>query len=552
MADAAQDQIEIEWQYSALDVRPVLRWLESAAVPGYTVTAGKTKDLDDTYFDTEDWRVHGARFTCRVRRKGGEAELTLKSMADAQGGMRSRREVTETLTQELAASPIAAPGQCGQMLRSVAGKKPLAPIFDLRTNRRTYILADGTGELGEIAVDETTIPVGEDVPVRLSRVEVEVHADGVERARRFVDVLIAAAGLSEAGTSKFEAALIATGQQVARRDLPLGSTAVDSTMTAGEVAFAVLRKQLGAFLANEAGTRLGEDIEALHDMRVAARRLRAAMSAFAPFMSPRMQVYRQQLGWVAAVLGEVRDLDVQLERMAEWRASSNAAQAEALGAVEALLVARRTAARRRMLTALDSRRFEALVTRFAAVLRRGPARNFAPGRQPILAVAPDLVERRYAKLRKAGDRIKKSSPPEAYHALRIDAKKLRYALEFVGNGVYGKPALEFSARVTAIQDVLGLHQDAEVAITMLEEMAAASGRRLAPATILAMGAIAERYRVQAAGLRRQFPGVYKPLAGKEWNQLLKLMESRRPAVAPPTSPVIAARALRPNRPAQPA
>jgi CHAD domain-containing protein len=182
-----------------------------------------------------------------------------------------------------------------------------------------------------------------------------------------------------------------------------------------------------------------------------------------------------------------------------------------------------------MLTVLDSRRYERLCLSFAGALRAGPPKSFSPGRVSILAVAPDMVERRYKRLRKKGDQIKKSSPPDSYHLLRIDAKKLRYALEFVGNGIYGKPATEFSSRVTAMQDVLGLHQDAYVAMDMLQEIADSSGRRLGPGTLMAMGSISERYRLDAIELRRQFPPVYKPLAGEEWRKLIRLMESKRPA-----------------------
>jgi CHAD domain-containing protein len=139
-----------------------------------------------------------------------------------------------------------------------------------------------------------------------------------------------------------------------------------------------------------------------------------------------------------------------------------------------------------------------------------------------------MVERRYKRVRKQGDLIRKDSPPDAYHLLRIDAKKLRYALEFVGNGIYGKPALDFSARVTAMQDVLGLHQDAYVAMDLMQELADSSGRKLGPQTLMAMGSISERYRLDAVDLRTKFPSVYKPLAGEEWKRLLRLMESKRP------------------------
>jgi CHAD domain-containing protein len=256
------------------------------------------------------------------------------------------------------------------------------------------------------------------------------------------------------------------------------------------------------------------------------------MAAFRPFLSPGIQRIREELGWVAAALGEVRDLDVQLERMAEWREGFSPEEAHALDAIEALLQAKRNVARRRMLVVLNSRRYDRLVERFGTNLSRGPAKSFAPGRIPVLAVAPDLLEKRYRRVRKLGDPITPVSPATDYHVLRIDSKKLRYALEFVGP-IYGKPAIEFSERVTALQDVLGRHQDAEIAIDMLRDMAATRGRRLGAATVLAMGAISERYRKHAAELRGQFPAVYKPLGGREWRRLRALIETKRPRPGAP-------------------
>lgn len=525
-ARVTQSTPEIEWQFAALDTRPVARWLQDAVPEPYRLEPAGTQSLDDTYLDTPDWRVHRAGYTCRIRTRGDTAELTLKSMAEARDGIRTRREITAPLAAP-DADPLRAPGEAGDALRALCGRSRLQPLFRLLTTRQRFHLHDAEGRIGEVALDDTVIPVAEDEPVRLARVEVEVDPSALDRARPFVDAMVAACSLEPAATSKFEAALIATGQ---RPHAPpaFGSETVEPGMTAAAVAFAVLRRQFRVFLQNEPGTRLGEDIEALHDMRVATRRLRAAMATFRPFLTPRMLAFRDEFGVVARALGEVRDLDVQLERMDEWRQAFPPDRAHLLDGIEALLRKRRVAARRRMLQVLDSRRYDRLCERFAKALRSGPPRSFAPGRTPVLAVAPDLVERRYRKVRKLGDRIRKSSPPEAYHLLRIEAKKLRYALEFVGNGIYGRPALEFSQRVTALQDLLGLHQDAYVAIDMLEELAASAGRRLEPATLMAMGMLAERYRTHAEELRRQFPEVYRRLAGPEWKKLLRLMESQRP------------------------
>src|SRR5688500_13487116 len=160
----ATDILEVEWQYAALDTRPVKRWLETHIPSGFSVEAMGTKELDDTYFDTAVWLLHHAGYTCRVRRKGAEAELTLKSMAEPRDGMRSRRELTEVLDSP-GAQPWTAPGACGALIRAVAGRNVLQPIFRLQTRREVFNVSNNDGQFGEIALDETSIPVGEDRPV---------------------------------------------------------------------------------------------------------------------------------------------------------------------------------------------------------------------------------------------------------------------------------------------------------------------------------------------------------------------------------------------------
>jgi triphosphatase len=527
MAEQA-DHIEVEWQFDARDTRTVAHWLEGVSVPGFTVTPKGTKHLVDRYIDTPDWAVYRAGFTARIREKGGAAELTMKSMASATEGIRSRRELTQPLP-EASLEAISAAGEAGAALLALAGRRPLRFLFTLETARQAYTLADDDSPFGEIALDDTHVPGEGGEGARLVRVEVEVDGAAVERAKPFVERLVGACRLGPAAASKYQAALQATGL---RPPLPpaLGPTAIAPGMSIGEVAYAVMRKHFGVFLANEGGTRLGLDIEALHDMRVAARRLRAAMAAFRAYLPPRFERLRLELGWIAAALGEVRDLDVQLEQLEEWKAGLAEREAHSLDALEGLLRERRERARRRMLAALDSKRYERLVLRFAATLRRGPPRRHLPGREPILATAPGLLERRYRRLRKVGDRIRPGSPPAAYHALRIEGKKLRYLLEFVGP-IYGEPAVEFSRRLTSLQDLLGEHQDADVAVELLHDLAARN-RRLGPSTLLTMGMLAERYRAHAQDLRARFPAVYRKLGGREWARLRRVLDRQRSAPVP--------------------
>ena len=279
-------------------------------------------------------------------------------------------------------------------------------------------------------------------PMQLRRVEVEVDPEWLGALEPIVDQLRSSCGLQPAGLSKFEAGLLALGQ-----DIPgspdLGSTTVSEDSTIGELAYAVLRRQLAVLREKEPGTRLGEDIEELHDMRVATRRLRAAVAIFSNVLPVRAQTFREELGWLAAVLGAVRDLDVQIEGLDDMEADTAGLAAalppgdhDPLGDLAALLEREREEARADMLDALDSVRWERLAKGLAAMVQQGPARRSVATRVPAVVALPDLIEARHAAVAKAAKRAKKSGVVTDFHRLRIRGKRLRYALEF-SSEVYG-------------------------------------------------------------------------------------------------------------------
>jgi CHAD domain-containing protein len=195
-----------------------------------------------------------------------------------------------------------------------------------------------------------------------------------------------------------------------------------------------------------------------------------------------------------------------------------------------------------MLTAFDSRRYELFVGRFGRLLRSARGRSTGPASLPALAVAPDLIEARYRALRKAGDQIEAGSPAADYHRVRIRGKRFRYALEFLAELYQGR-SRALRRRVVALQDLLGVHQDAEVAIERLRGLAKEEGRELPPEAIFAMGEIAERYRRRALELRAEFPKTYARATGKSWKAFAKAIEADRPgpttSTAPPSSERVA-------------
>ncbi len=121
-SSTASSNIEVEWQFDAIDLRPVERWLDAITDAQPTdgdepatgtlptadassratlaVSAKSTKHLFDTYVDTEDWRVTRSGYVLRVRHTGALGEVTLKDTTSATAGLRRRVEITEVLPED--------------------------------------------------------------------------------------------------------------------------------------------------------------------------------------------------------------------------------------------------------------------------------------------------------------------------------------------------------------------------------------------------------------------------------------------------------------------
>jgi CHAD domain-containing protein len=254
---------------------------------------------------------------------------------------------------------------------------------------------------------------------------------------------------------------------------------------------------------------------------------------FSEVLPARAASLNQELKWLAAVLGTVRDLDVQLERMdemdqiaASWEQRSSGAP---LAEVRDLLERHREGEREHLIEALDSPRWDRLATALTAMVTRGPARTPA-ARQPAALVVPALVDERHHKVVRASRRARRTGEPADFHRLRIRAKRLRYSLEFTSD-LYGPRTDRFTKRLARLQDRLGLLQDAEVATSRLFELALSEDEPLSRETVFAMGGVAEWYRADAANLLTELPGALKVVKGKEWQALDQLMERRRAAAA---------------------
>ncbi|HEY3261325.1 MAG TPA: CHAD domain-containing protein [Pseudonocardiaceae bacterium] len=272
-----------------------------------------------------------------------------------------------------------------------------------------------------------------------------------------------------------------------------------------------LDTRLRALLEHEPGTRVGKDPEDLHQMRVAVRRMRAVLRAARPLLDRAWaDGLRAELGWLGRGLGPVRDLDVLLERLRGEAAELGERDAKAVAPLLDAIAAERVAARETMLDALGSDRFAALLGRLADAVAQPLPRpaTLDGGEPPKPPKLSGLVRKEFRRLRKAVRSAGAYPADSELHALRIYGKRVRYTAELAAPAM-GAPARELIKVVTAMQDVLGEHQDACVAQlrvrTLLDELGDAAGRD----TVFAAGRLVEREEVRRTGARAAWPPAWR-------------------------------------------
>jgi CHAD domain-containing protein len=448
---------EIETKF---DVAPDFGIGDPAAFagPGATVRS-RTVQLSSTYYDTAGQDLLRSRLTLRRRTGDSDTGWHLKIPG---AGFRTELHW-----------PLAGNEQPPEELRSLiwafAGTGELLPTVTLRTTRTAHqvIAADG-GVVLELADDEVRAS-SEGAPVVMSRwreLEVELGPAGsAAELDRATGLLLERGAVPSRADSKLRRALG-----------PPDKTAADS---AAAVLAAYLRTQCDAITAGHFAISIkpfeasatSQPHEAIHQTRVATRRLRAALRIFRPLVEAEAAARLEaELAWFAAVLGEVRDREVLRSRLA--RAVDDLPAYLIVGPVseridEVLLAELRQHADA-LLASMHEERYRLLVQDLAGWREQPPFTAQAAGPPELLAEYVAAAERKLAKrLRRAAGN---QTPAEQLHSARKAGKRARYAAEAAAPAL-GKKASKLAKRAARLQTLLGDHQDAVVATELLRRIA---------------------------------------------------------------------------------
>ena len=253
--------------------------------------------------------------------------------------------------------------------------------------------------------------------------------------------------------------------------LKLKSPGVQPDDSLAEAGRKVLRYHFVQMLRKEAGTRDGEDIEELHDMRVATRRMRAAFEVFEnAFTAKAIRTHLKGLRATGRTLGRVRDLDVFMEKAHHYLDLLPEERRDGLRPLLHSWEETRESGRKVMVKYLDSQEYDAFKLRFDDFLNT-PGAGARPVHEAtpnlVREVAPGLIYERYAAVR-AFDSILELATLEQFHALRIEFKKLRYTVEYFRE-VLGPQTDDVIEELKVLQDHLGDLNDANVATHLLKD-----------------------------------------------------------------------------------
>jgi CHAD domain-containing protein/uncharacterized protein YjbK len=490
--ESAAGPQEVELKFAFRDADTLRSWLD-ITFPATKAREWQTHEITDVYFDTADEALKAAGYGARLRTVGSDTMLTLKATIEVGDGLHRRLELEAPATKALA--PDRWPeSEARSRVIDVVGARRLIESFVIGQQRRERAI-----ELGEttavVSIDEGEVDYLGVAAGELHHLEVELRegnaADLQALARR-----ITSSGIAKAeDRSKLELA----------KDLIETTAHVRPDDSWADAARKLLRKHLVRMLEREGATRAG-DANALKQMRVATRRMRATWRVFGDaFAGAHAQHFDTNLRHVAELLGAVRDLDVLI---------NSVGAREDVAAMAASWRARRDAAFDELMRHVDSRAYERFVDDF---LEGTAARAFwhtgKHAHDEVSERATPSLERARERMMAAADAASGSNEAAAWHELRIAAKKMRYSLEAFRDVLDDLAATDFIERLRAIQDNLGDMNDASVAAREAASwLTSAAGADAPPEQRVAVARYIGQSEGAVARKRTDFASLWPPLA----------------------------------------
>lgn len=421
--------------------------------------------LTSIYYDTRRMTLSRAGVLLRLRRDGNAWQQTVKKQDASRAGLTRRPEWHSPYANHFEFSSVDDPELRHWLERDkLTGR--LAAIFETNVRRTVWQVEPRHGVRIVAKLDRGWI-ASSGRRETISELELQLVAGGVADLYAFAMELARRQPLPPLLLSKAERGYrLFLGSPA--QPVKAGPVAIDPAATPLEAFRLIALDCLTHLQHNHGGAISSDDPEYVHQMRVATRRLRAAMRMFRPVL-PEDFAERlvQPLRDLMRTLGQARDLDVLMTEIVTPVAAALRDEprlTDLAGAITDRLYAARTHTRH----VLQQPGYGQLLLTASALLQGAPF--VAP---PAEAAAPsllDFADRRLHRLLKRVHELADAARvdnPSTLHALRIGIKRLRYAIEFFGPMIPGKAGERLVRRLAGLQDELGQLNDLASAGTLL-------------------------------------------------------------------------------------
>ena len=459
-----------------LSITPGFRWppLPGIALPRRFVTS--------TYYDTSGYDLARAGITLRYRTERGKQAWQLKLPL-----IKDRQEIEIVDRQQ---NP---PAILQDLLFLHIEQQKLVPVATLRVWRTGVRVRTNQTPVADVTLDHVSVLKDGTVVERFRELEIE-QVNGTDSTLSDLEQQLRRAGAADHdGRPKLFRALNLPAPD---REPP---PAPDAPV-AEHVKWALAR-HVRWLIAHDPGARFAGEPESLHQMRVATRQLRAVLRAARPLLVPDWaDSLQNELRWLGQLLGHARDLDVQLGYFREESAAMDARDRRPLAQFIAHLETERNHAHGILLNELKSARYLNLIRRLQQT-----AKDLVVIEATI--ALNDLAKSSFKKLRKSILRLAASPTDATLHKIRIKTKRARYAAELAETTV-GKAATRFIKRACALQDILGMHQDAILAEAHVRAFLKQSTNVRAA---FVAGRMVERQRARRKEARKNLRTIWKRL-----------------------------------------
>ena len=459
-----------------------------------------TVEMRARYYDTEDLALIRWGATLR-RRQGGSGEGWQLALPVEGGDEGTFDEVNLPLD---AAPEGELPAELLDAVTALARRRAIVQVACLQTSRTPHLLFDAADAAVAELVDDVVSIMDDDVVAgRFRELKIKALTEDPTAIEPLI-ALLTAHGAMPGASSK---ALSALGPAAwGGPDIPEPDR-VTPDDSAGDAVHAHLVTHARRFLLQD--VRVRRDLpDSVHQMRVAARRLRSGLRVFAPMVDPAWSRHlRDELGWAASELGLSRDSEVLLARLDEHADELGEADAALIHEhVDPLMRDKAEAGRLEALEAMRSERHLALLDALVDAANNPQLTEAAA--KPARESLPPLFDKAWRKLAKEVKALSLDGPAEEWHEARITAKRARYAAEAL-TPVFGAPAKAIASALSAVTEQLGEHQDASIAKDTCRELAGHFDGPTGFALGLLYGYETECELLARLKLREQWPAVRK-------------------------------------------